>query len=275
MRIVNFLPMEDRVVADSCKPSLAHKACRLPAAAVWLLALLVTVAPVSPLMAQDPTPTPTPTASPSPEPTPTASPSPSPDPTPTPTPPPITTTTDYTNLGDGSMCSLGGNDSELTDGADLHYQAHLSAPELEGAFAMDVVFDQALADSVELNPVGPPDTYSLEFGFEPTGLELVLPSQPGSKEGSYVHSGYATDTATGDTAPFFVDNDPVPVAIVAVGIAACVCLIGMVSSWFQESCADKAIRACGGAGKVKKVEVRITAWSLLSGCRQSCSFECK
>ena len=184
-------------------------------------------------------------------------------------------TTSVSNPQGGAIIHLFANQSQLLGTGPLTYQGLVASAPLAFSLPVNLVIDRSVASSFSLMPTGNPNEFRLFIAGAPSTFLYQLNTFPGFKTGSLLHGGLVTDTSTGNSVQFTVDNDPVPVVVVAAGIAGAICLIGMIAEWFSESCADQAIRACGGAGNVKSVEVRITAWSIFSGCRRECHFTCK
>lgn len=124
------------------------------------------------------------------------------------------------------------------------------------------------------NAVAPMTTYQLFQDGAPLPYELEMETgQDPLKANSFIHTGVITNLVTGEQTNFVAHNDPIPV-IVVVGAGAILLICGAsITREFINSCAARAARACAPWG-VKKVEAKVTGWSLLSGCRTECKFEC-
>lgn len=105
----------------------------------------------------------------------------------------------------------------------------------------------------------------------PIKVRLETTADP-LKANSYVHSGSVLYEHTGKVISFQALNDPIPVVVIA-GIAVLLICGANIVNEIVNSCADRAARACAPNG-VQSCEVKITAWSLLSGCRGDCKFTC-
>lgn len=184
-------------------------------------------------------------------------------------------TTSVSNPQGGVLIHLFANQSQLIGPGPLTYQGLVAGAPLAFSLPVNLVVDRSVANSFSLVPTGNPNEFRLFIAGAPSTFLYQFNTFPGFKPVGLLHGGLVTDTSTGNSVQFTVDNDPVPVVVVAAGIAGAICLIGMIAEWFSDSCTDQAIRACGGAGNVKSVEVRITAWSIFSGCRRECHFTCK
>lgn len=108
----------------------------------------------------------------------------------------------------------------------------------------------------------------------PTDYELRMATYVDNLQpNTLVHTGVVVNTTTGEQMTLTALNDPIPViAIVGGALVLILCGTGIVND-LVNSCTSQAIKACGKAG-VKKVKVKVTFWSLLTGCRSECSYEC-
>lgn len=92
------------------------------------------------------------------------------------------------------------------------------------------------------------------------------------KANSYIHTGTFYYEDSDKVVSFAAVNDPIPVIPIVAAAVLLICGVNIIDQ-LVESCAEEAKKACDPNG-VKWCKAKITAWSLLSGCRSECTFAC-
>ncbi len=143
-------------------------------------------------------------------------------------------------------------------------------------YSIEVPFEAL--DSITLSEVpqledSEEQTYEIYQDGErmPVVLYLETSADP-LKANSYIHTGTFYYEDSGKVVSFAAVNDPIPVVLVVGAAVLLICGVNIIDQ-LVESCAEEAKEACDPNG-VKWCKAKITAWSLLSGCRSECTFAC-
>lgn len=168
---------------------------------------------------------------------------------------------------------------ELMAGGDVTFKGVIQSAVQNASIPYESTIPADVIQSISFTPEPPlapsaPGVYQILEDGQPTGWELRLATFVDHlKADTLIHSASVVNPQTGETLNIVALNDPVPVVvIIGGGLVLLLCGTNIVAE-LANSCAAKATKACAPNG-VKSVKSKVTAWSLLSGCRSECTFEC-
>lgn len=179
----------------------------------------------------------------------------------------------------GNLYFASVNADALASGADVTFEGYVQSAANGSSIPFRTYVPGGAIRSISFSPqvptaASPMASYSVLQDGQPTPYVLKLATYVDElKANTLVHSGIVVNTQTGEQMTLTALNDPIPVGIIIGGaIVLVLCGTGIITD-LVNSCTSQAIKACGDRG-VKKVNVKINFWSLLTGCRSDCEYEC-